>query len=271
MFGSSRDSLARLKVSLDARRGQADLATLCSDLLSVADLLEREKTLRVTLADSGQASGARAGMVGSLLGQRISAAAIDVLTETVTQRWSTDADLVDAVEQLGAQAGFLAAEADGTLDRAEEEIFRFGRAVDASADLQMNLTDPAVPPQAKSGLVRQLLAGRTAPVTQALLEHLAGHLRGRRVDSAVSTLSELAAAQRQQIVAEVRVAIDLDADQRARLVSALTRLRGRPVRLNVAVDASVLGGASVRIGDEIIDGTVASRLEQARRAMTIPH
>ena len=73
--------------------------------------------------------------------------------------------------------------------------------------------------------------------------------------------------QRQRIVAEVRVAQPLDADQERRLAEALSALKGRRVRLNVAIDPAVLGGVLVTVGDEVIDGTVASRLEQARRTM----
>jgi F-type H+-transporting ATPase subunit delta len=94
-----------------------------------------------------------------------------------------------------------------------------------------------------------------------------GHLHGRRIDSVIETLCALAAQQRQRMVAEVRVAAPLDDAQRTRLQSLLSRLKGREVRLNVAVDPSVLGGVHVQIGDEVIDGTVASRMEQARRAL----
>jgi F-type H+-transporting ATPase subunit delta len=93
------------------------------------------------------------------------------------------------------------------------------------------------------------------------------HLRGRRADSVLEDLMAAAAEQRGRSVAEVRVARPLDDDQAARLEVALTRLRGRPIRLNVAVDPDVVGGIAVRIGSEVIDGTVATRIEQARRAL----
>ncbi|MFM9134003.1 MAG: ATP synthase F1 subunit delta, partial [bacterium] len=90
---------------------------------------------------------------------------------------------------------------------------------------------------------------------------------GRRIDAVVDDLADAAARQRQRIVAEVRVAQPLTEEQERRLAEALTRLKGRRVRLNVAVDPDVLGGVHVTVGDEVIDGTVASRLEQARRAV----
>ncbi|MCX8527540.1 MAG: F0F1 ATP synthase subunit delta, partial [Candidatus Nanopelagicales bacterium] len=69
------------------------------------------------------------------------------------------------------------------------------------------------------------------------------------------------------VVADVRVAAPLDDAQRNRLQSLLSQIKGREVRLNVAVDPSVLGGVFVQIGDEVIDGTVVTRMEQARRAL----
>ena len=116
-------------------------------------------------------------------------------------------------------------------------------------------------------VVKDLVAAAAAPATTVVLTHIAANLRGRRVDAAVDSLSNLAAAQRERIVAQVRVAIELSAEQRERMARALARLAGRDVRLNIAVDPSVVGGASVRIGDDVIDGTMVTRLTQARRTL----
>ena len=94
-----------------------------------------------------------------------------------------------------------------------------------------------------------------------------GHLHGQRIDSVVDHLCDLAARQRERVIAEVRVAAPLDAEQSRRLSDALSRLKGRIVRLNVAIDPAVLGGVHVKVGDEVIDGTVAAKLEQARRVV----
>ncbi len=267
MLGSSRGSLLAQSDALDARRNVPDFSSVAPELLAVADLLSREKSLRVALADSGQSAQARESLASKLLGERLGETSLAVVVDVVRARWSHADDVVDALERLGAQAAFTVADSDGTLDRVEEEIFRFGRAADASADLQMTITDPSLTAATKSAVVRDVLGGRAAPTTELLLEYLAGHLRGRRVDDAAALLSELAAAQRERVVAEVRSAVGLDADQRRRLAEGLSRLQGRQVRLNIAIDPDVLGGISVRIGGEVIDGTVANRLEQARRTL----
>lgn len=267
MLGASRGSLSRLTQNLDARTSAAGFDRVAGELFSVASLLDSEKQLRTALADSGQPVSARQAVVRQLLAGKLSDVSVDIVAEAVAERWSNDQDLVIALEILADQAAFAVAAGNGTLDATEEEIFLFGRAIDSSPELQMALTSPATAAKVKASIVSTLLSGRTTATTQQVLEHAVGHLHGRRIDSVVDSLCELAAAQRDKVVAEVRVAAPIDESQRQRLAAALSKLKGRTVRLNVAVDPAVLGGAHVTVGDEVIDGTVATRLEQARRAV----
>ena len=267
MWGASRGSLSGLSDWLDGQRGVTGLDGLSAEIFSVADLLGREKSLRTALADSGQSADSRSALAASLLGDRISPLALQAMQEAVGRRWSSSDDLVFALEYIADQAAFMVADSQGYLDATENEIFRFGRAIDSSPDLQMALTDPALSAQAKSAIVEDLLRDRTTTATREVLGYAVGHLHGRRIDAVVDDLADAAARQRQRIVAEVRVAQRLDAEQERRLTDALSALKGRRVRLNVAIDPEVLGGVLVTVGDEVIDGTVSSRLEQARRTM----
>ena len=238
-----------------------------AELFALAGVLADQGQLRSTLADSGQPHAVREGLVREIFGGKVSDLAVDVLLMVSGQRWSSDLDLVLALEQLADQTVFTVAEADGTLDATEEELFLFGRALDSSSDLQMALTDPSQSSASKAAIVAELLHGRSTSATREVLEYAVGHLHGRRIDSVVDDLCNLAAHQRQRVVAEVRVAAPLDEAQERRLAAALSRLKGRTVQLNVAVDPALLGGVHVRIGDEVIDGTVAARMEGARRAL----
>lgn len=267
MIGSSRESLAACREGLDARRDAAGFDLLSGQLFAVAGVLADETQLRSVLADSGQPAEVREGLVRQVFGGKVSDLAIDVLLLVVGRRWAENLDLILALEQLADQAAFTVADANGTLEATEEELFRFGRAVDGSPDLQMTLTDPAQNATTKAKVVADLLADRTTAATREVLGYAVGHLHGRRIDSVIDELCSLAAEQRQRVVAEVRVAEPLEADQVRRLSDVLTRLKGRTVRLNVAVDPAVLGGVHVRIGDEVIDGTVAARMENASRAI----
>ncbi len=100
-----------------------------------------------------------------------------------------------------------------------------------------------------------------------LLEIAVTRPRGRSLETAIQDLLDLAAERRSRYVAQVRVARPLDADQEARLQASLARIYGREVQLQVDVDPTVLGGIEVRVGDEVIDGTVSRRLHDVRRSL----
>jgi F-type H+-transporting ATPase subunit delta len=268
MLGASRDALAALRSALDAQlTAAADPAALSGDLRSVSDLLAGERSLRVALADPGQDADGKRVLTESVLGGRVSAPALAVVSAAAEQRWSADRDLVDALDIVGIEAALAGAENAGTLDRVEEEVFRFGRAVESSADLQMTLGDPAVDTARKSEIVGTLLEGKADPVTIGLVSRTVTGLRGHRLQAALGQLTELAARRRNRVVALVTAARPLDDSQEARLAAVLGRIYGRVVDVQVEVDPEVVGGVRVVIDDEVIDGTVASRLAQVKRTL----
>jgi F-type H+-transporting ATPase subunit delta len=267
MSGTVRESTAGLRARLDERRGDPGLAALPGDLLAAADLFGRDPQLRNALSDAGQSADVREATVRSLLGERLSPLAVDVLADVVSHRWASPSAMLAAVEELAAQSAFLVAEQGGALDSVEDELFGFSRSLAGSAELQLALTDPAVGSAEKASLIEVLLADRAGPQATQVLAYALSHLRGRRAEAVLEGLMDLAAEQRGRSVAEVRVARPLDADQATRLAAALSRLQGRDVRLNVAVDPDVIGGISVRIGQQVIDATMATRIQQARRAL----
>ena len=262
MLGTSREALAGMA---QAATGIAPAAA--EELLQIARLLSADKALRVALTDSGQPAAARLALVDDLFGAKFSAGVVAVMRAAVNGRWAAAEDVVDATEAVAAEVTFRAAAAAGTLDAIEEEIFHFTRAASTTAELQMALTNPALPDSAKSAIVHDLLGGKAHAESVELVAHTASNLRGRRVDQALGTLSEQAAAVRGREVAEVRVAVAISAEQRSRLGSVLSRIAGHDVSLNVVIDPSVIGGVSVRLGEELIDGSVRTRLDQARRAL----
>jgi F-type H+-transporting ATPase subunit delta len=211
---------------------------------------------------------ARRGVVADVLSGSLTADGLGVLQDVAAARWSSEDDLVEALETLAAQAAVVDAGNDGVLDRVEDELFRFGRAVESSPQLQLTLTDPALSAERKAALVTDLVGDQAAPATTAMLAYAVGHLHGRAPAGAVAELTDLAATQRNRVLAEVESAIALSGEQQARLTAALERLTGRRVKLHVEVTPDVVGGIVVRVGDEVIDGSLASRLEQARRAVS---
>jgi len=267
MLGSSRESLKVVSEALAGRVGDPAFGSVGGELLQAASLLGRESTLRASLSDSGTPLTVRTGVVDQIFGSRVSPLTVEILKSVVGQRWSSARDFVDAVDQLAAEALFAVAEREGRIDAVEDELFRFGRAVAGSGELFFALTDPAVGADRKVAIADALLEGRTQPETRTLLEHVVSSTRGRTIQDAVDALVEIAAVRRQHLSAEVTSAIALSPEQEARLASTLARIYGREVDIQTTIDPDVIGGISVRVGDEVIDGTTAHRLEQARRRM----
>ena len=166
-----------------------------------------------------------------------------------------------------ASAIFEVAKAEGALDEVEDQLFRFARLLEGSDELRTTLTDAALPPERRQGIVEDLLGGKAEPITTALISFVVGAGRAKDLPAMIDRLVERATAERRHVVAQVRSAVELDQDQRTRLAEALSANLGKEVEVKVIVDPSVLGGLSARVGDTVIDGTVRHRLDQLRESL----
>jgi F-type H+-transporting ATPase subunit delta len=270
MGAASRDSLADAIRALDQfidRARATDLGTVADQLFAVTELLDREAMLRRALSDSAAHPDRREALLVSVLGNRLDPRTMDMLRPVVRSRWSEPRDLTDAAEVLGQRAALGMAERGGTLDDVEDELFRFGRILDAEPRLQLLLEDPAAPVDRRVDLLDRLIHGRVNPSTGRLLEQAVRSPRGRTLDRAIAELVELTAARRERYVAYVAAPGVLTDGQEQRLVADLARVYGRQVSLRVTVDPDLLGGLVVRVNDEVIDGSVTSRLAQLRQRL----
>jgi F-type H+-transporting ATPase subunit delta len=266
--GASRASLIMAREQLAAAlEGAPAPAALGDELFAVTHLLDQEPGLRRALTDATSPVAARTGLARGLLAGRVSGTALDLVAGMAGMHWSAPRDLADAAEQLGVLATAAAAEGEGQLDDLEDELFRFARIVATEPALRSALEDERPPDEGKRGLLDTLLAGKVTPAALRLITQAVIYPRGRNLETSLDEYGRLAAAWRQRLIAVVRVAAGLTEDQRARLAAALSQTYGRDVHLNVVIDPGVVGGISVQIGDEVIDGTLASRLARLRQRL----
>jgi F-type H+-transporting ATPase subunit delta len=269
---ASRESLADLNSRLDVfvdQVGPAELDTLGDEMFAVTRLLADQTALRGHLADPAVAESARTDLVERLLGGQLQRPTLEAVAAAVAARWSRPRDLVDALETLARNATLGAAEKAGRLDDVEDELFRFGRILDREPELAGLLADTGTPVDGRIALLDRLLDRKVASTTTALLRQAVRLPRGRHLDRVAEELAELAAARRQRSIARVATPVRLTTEQEDRLRETLTRLYGRPMSLQIELDEALLGGLVVRVGGEVIDGSVAGRLAAARR--TLPH
>lgn len=169
-------------------------------------------------------------------------------------------DRIDAY----AAAMFSVAQAEGNIDTVEDELFRFGRALEGSDALKNTLTDDMVPAAKRQAVVEDLLGGKASATTTQLISFVVGSGRGKDLPAIINKLVERAASSKSKAIAEVRSAIELTDDQKTRLAAALANATGKSVEVKVIIDPSVLGGLVAQIDDQIIDGSVRTRLDQLK-------
>jgi F-type H+-transporting ATPase subunit delta len=274
MEASSRAAMEEARAALadqtrgapSNRRGDTLLA-LTDELFAVGRLLDAQPSLRRALADPSVRPDDRAGLARRLLTGQVSDAALAVVEAVARQRWSRPLDLVEATETLAVEAALDAAEARSELDSVEDELFRFGRIISTDDELLRILGDRTAPREGKSALLDRLLSGKVSPVTERLVRNSLTSSHVHNPENTVERLSEAAARRRGQSVAHVVSAVPLTAAQERRLTDLLARLYGRSMGLQVLVDPAVVGGLVVRVGDEVIDGSIAHRLEAAGRRL----
>ena len=265
--GSSRKSLVTSRVSLDTAVKGADAnsaSALSSELFFVADVLSTNIAVRRALTDPSRDGTAKAAFISDLLGKKIGALALGLVTELSSLRWSSPKDLVLVLEQLAIEAEASAANIAGELDRVEDEIFTAATAFASSSELRKALTSDAT--NAKATLVADILKGASGS-TVKLVSQLVNAWRGRSIESAFADYQWALAARRNRVIALVRIASPISQAQQDRLGAALDKQVGQPVRMNIEIDPAVLGGVSVKFADEMVDGSVSNRLAGAARAL----
>jgi F-type H+-transporting ATPase subunit delta len=268
MRGVSRASFADLTERLYAALGgQADAGTTGDELFAVLRLLDREHGLRRALSDPAKSAQEKAAVAESLLRGKIAAPTLELITAAVSARWATSSDLTDAVEELAVLAVVETAQAAGQLDDLEDELFRFGRIVASQPELRDALSGPALPDSAKRQLLGALMRGKVTPAAGRLITQAVTDPRGRHLDTSLDLYARLAAERRERLIAVVRVATAPSPEQLRRLRAGLAATYGHEVHVNIVLDPEVVGGMSVQIGNDLIDGTVASRLASVRRRL----
>jgi len=266
---ASREAMAALTTDFDSAASALDadgLTTLAGELASVAKLLIAESALLKHLAEPTDDSAPTVRIVDTLLSGKVGDPTLKLLRTAVSQRWSTESNLVDAVEHTARLALLKRAEVAGEVDEVEDQLFRFGRILDAQPRLTALLSDYNTPADGRIALSDKVLddGDGVNATAKALLTQTIGLLRGERADEAVIDLAELAVARRGEVVAHVTAAAQLSDAQRTRLTEVLSRVYGHPVSVQLHVDPELVGGLWIAVGDEVIDGSIASLLAAAQ-------
>jgi ATP synthase F0 subunit b len=248
MRSASRQALKTVTDRFDTIAKDLDnqgLEKLSGELVSVAKMLDGEIVVTRYLTLPSEDAAPRVRLLERLLSGKVGDPTLELLRAAVSERWSANADLIDAVEH---------------------QLFRFARILEAQPRLAVLLGEYGAPAEGRVGLLRNVLksaTGRSNRITNALLAQTIELLRGQSADDAVTFLAEAAVARRNEVVAQVSAAAEPTDAQRTRVTEVLSRIYGHPVAVQLQIDPALLGGLLISVGDEVIDGTLSSRLTAA--------
>jgi F-type H+-transporting ATPase subunit delta len=268
--GTSRVSVLALRKTLEEKVNNlsaSDAAQFSNDLFTILTVLSSSVGMRRALTDNSRDAAAKAELISNLFGKNISAGAQSILATAASLRWSNPSELADAIEQLAVEAESVVADKNNELDLVEDQLFNFARVLTASPELRQALNTAADSNAGKVALLESIIKGKYANSTVNLLRRVVVLRRGRNIDATLAAYSHYVSVRRNRVVAHVRSAVALTPAQHKNLISSLGKAVGKSVHINVEVDPKVLGGISIRYGDEIIDGTMINRLAEASRAL----
>lgn len=236
---------------------QVDLGT-ARELFAAARAAGDSSALSGALADPMAEPAARTALVGTVFGS-LSPASQAVLQAIAEQRWSSSRDLVAGIEEMAVRAVAKADPAD-----VEGELFRVTRVIAENPDLELALGSRLGDETKKGELVERILSSAVGEGTLLIATAIVQQPRGRRIRAALQRAITVVAAERGRSVATVRIAVSLSDAQRQRLAESLSRTYGTPVTINEVIDPDVVGGIRVQIADDVIDGSISTRLADLR-------
>ena len=270
IHAASREALATLRREVESvlsRFSAADgFIGLADELYGVAGLLTAQPRLRRMLADPAAPATARAALVEQLVGGKVGASALDVVKSAASQRWSSPWDLLDAIESMADDVLLAGAENAGVIEAVEDELFRLERILDAEDELTILIDEPTAAITRRQDLLSAVVAGKVNEFTSALLKHAVASERKRSILLSLDDLVVAAANRRQRSIARVTTAVELSVSQQSALAAKLSQLYSRSLDVRYSVDPAIRGGLVVRVGDEVIDGSIATRLTDVRGA-----
>lgn len=273
MRAASREALSNVAQKRDAFIRDTDSADTVSvaaqtgtELFLVVDQLEKDRTLRVAVADASLKEEQRTGIISEVFGGKVAEPTLNILREAAAQVWSTPREFRAGLVHLGRRALLRGAESEGKLETVEEELFALSRLLERESELTQLLSDRTATADQKRSLLANVLYGKVSMYTEALALQVVGRPEKNPVDD-IAGISRESAELTGKTVAEVTSATELSASQRDALAEKLGKIYGREMAIHTEVDPSLLGGVTIRVGDEQIDGSTRGKLARLRADM----
>ncbi len=176
--------------------------------------------------------------------------------------------VTDHIAKPYAAALYELAAGEGKVAEVEAGLGGLARLSTESADFKRFLRSPVIASDDKARAMDKVLAdAKAAPLVANFVRAVAKNGRLFALPAMIERFSALAAAARGEVTAEVTSATPLSAAQVSALGAALKQKIGKTVNLNQHVDESLIGGLVVKVGSQMIDSSLKTKLEAMKIAM----
>lgn len=263
MASSTRQALVAAKAALNPLLSGAQIA-FAEEVLSIGAAVSSSMQLRNILSDPSGEEKAKLGALTAVFGKRVSKDALAFAQTVSGLRWSKGSDLVRGFEELGVYAVATIAAKNSNLSTLEEELFSIQQVIDSDHELQQAFTSRQVDLDAKVLLMESLFKGKLGAEASLLAKYAVMASGAHKLSTVLEKFGKIVSEAASRLVATVTVAQPLNDVQLAKLEQLLTKQYGQNLNLNVEIDSNIIGGVKVQVSGEIIDGSVASRLNQAK-------
>lgn len=235
-----------------------------AQLAAFVRVLARSPRLAKAFSDADVPLEAKRALLDDLARDTLGSLARHGVMQLVMSDRRSTTSLVEHATDWLARVLFGVAERNQRLDVVQAQLHQVAELIGRNHALRDALENPGIPDSSKEALVVELFTSAVDSAVVELLRLLVAASHGRDVDTRAEQLSRLAATRRDRVVADVQTAVELDDERRARLTAKLSEVIGKIVEPRFFTDPSIVGSVVVRIGDDVLDGSVRHRLDQAR-------
>ncbi|MEX0653180.1 MAG: ATP synthase F1 subunit delta [Phycisphaeraceae bacterium] len=173
----------------------------------------------------------------------------------------------DAVDRAYAKALFEMGEAQGLLDTLADEVDQFGELINEQPDLRRLLAGRTLAAHERTAMLERMFQGNVSDLLYRFLQVVNRKGRLSSLPGIVQAFADLMTEQRGLIEVDAFVAVRMDEKQASDVAATLGRQLKKEVVLHQYVDPELIGGIKLRLGDQIIDGSVATQLRLLRQRM----
>ncbi|HHW83600.1 MAG TPA: F0F1 ATP synthase subunit delta [Actinomycetales bacterium] len=245
-----------------------DLKAMALDMLLVTDTLDQNSQLRRIVTDPAADPEAKATLIQNVFGGKVHEDVLDLAKGLARSHWSDEDDLAATIGRLAAFAVMADAEKNGQLVQMADEMFAVEQFLTKERRLRDSFSDRNKSPEQRVRLVEDVFGGKVSEYTLMMLRRMVAARRHPGVISSLRTHTRLAAERRDRKVAVVTTALPLSSAQQERMERVLADRYGTNVQVHVRIDPEIVGGMRIVVGDDIVDGTISSRLAALQRDLT---